>query len=387
MSRWSRPADSFLVTPEFGAALRGLRRRAGLTQAGLAEAMGRHARVRTRIAQLERGKVDYPTLAFIADYLRACRAGFADLAQFLDAYTSQPRVADKAVRSEIAALGTNLPAKAVSQLQRYDIKTTVAARFEGRAVPEPDKRIERVRKQARAWLLRHKLDAWVREVMKDCTVLPVLSVRKLLIDYSHLVWRILMQTREPKGVLRRLDKNRKSRDERLSEARKWAGEQQVVPELELERIEDAVSYLFDYMETNAELDYLPTLAEAERIPRPRSQRKSKTDTGPDEVRTVKGDRFRPKLLAMVLLETNEQMDREGFGQDQRNRCLAWLPNLIPVALATEPGSDERRSRVEQLTSESQNPERLRRIAAIYLAAFDRWRPALLPDAEPPPTPT
>src|SRR5512137_2512855 len=67
-----------------------LRRKAGLTQQGVAEAMARERSGRWLVAGLERGAVAGVSLSALVEYLRAVRAGFGDLADVLDRYTSLP---------------------------------------------------------------------------------------------------------------------------------------------------------------------------------------------------------------------------------------------------------------------------------------------------------
>lgn len=45
-----------------------------------------------QLARLEQGRVKYPSISLIADYLQACGAGFEDLLDLLKAYTAQPPV-------------------------------------------------------------------------------------------------------------------------------------------------------------------------------------------------------------------------------------------------------------------------------------------------------
>jgi len=92
----NRSKETFRVTPKMGARLRELRLKAGVTQQELAVLMGRQGKGNHRlVGMLERCKVPYPSLGFIADYLRACRASFADLAGFVNDYTSQPTVIEQ----------------------------------------------------------------------------------------------------------------------------------------------------------------------------------------------------------------------------------------------------------------------------------------------------
>jgi hypothetical protein len=68
-----------------------LRLRAGLTQSGLAQAMGRTGKGGASIvSRMEKGTVPYPSFGLVADFLRGCRAGFKDLLDVLDLYTNLP---------------------------------------------------------------------------------------------------------------------------------------------------------------------------------------------------------------------------------------------------------------------------------------------------------
>jgi transcriptional regulator with XRE-family HTH domain len=69
-----RLSEAFF-TPEMGAKLRDLRKRARLTQAGVAERMGmRYSSARGFVSQLEFGRSPHPLLETIVLYLKACGA-------------------------------------------------------------------------------------------------------------------------------------------------------------------------------------------------------------------------------------------------------------------------------------------------------------------------
>ena len=56
-----------------------LRRRAGMTQQDVADAMGKTLAGKKLAGRLERGAVENASLLTVAEYLRAVRAGFGDL--------------------------------------------------------------------------------------------------------------------------------------------------------------------------------------------------------------------------------------------------------------------------------------------------------------------
>ena len=65
--------------------------RAGLTRQELAATVGRQGRGGHHVvSRLERGEVPNPAVGLVADYLRACGAGFSDILSVLDEYTIQP---------------------------------------------------------------------------------------------------------------------------------------------------------------------------------------------------------------------------------------------------------------------------------------------------------
>jgi transcriptional regulator with XRE-family HTH domain len=110
----SRSKEMFKFTAEMGLRLRGLRVAAGLTQQELAVLMGRQGKGNHQlVGKLELGKVPYPSFGFVADYLRACRASFVDIADLLDAYTSEPTVIEQRGYKRVRSLTRKLSSGAL----------------------------------------------------------------------------------------------------------------------------------------------------------------------------------------------------------------------------------------------------------------------------------
>ena len=80
--------------PGLGAHLRQLRLGAGLRITELAHVMGRKLGFHQRLSRLESGKLKRPSLRLVADYLRACRASFADTLPMLGRYAGQGRTGE-----------------------------------------------------------------------------------------------------------------------------------------------------------------------------------------------------------------------------------------------------------------------------------------------------
>jgi len=190
--------ERFIFSPELGLRLRALRRRAGLSQEKLAQAMGIKCRGNQHvISSLERGKVAHPTIGMVADYLRACRASFRDLEDLLDNYTSRPTQEELAGRQEVA---TVLLPGVVPETERYDraLSAFETIRY-GRPV-DPLERARRAAKYARSAFWRRKLHELVVLTIKRQKLHSGGIVKeKRLQDYSLRLWTKLTQVRAHKS--------------------------------------------------------------------------------------------------------------------------------------------------------------------------------------------
>jgi transcriptional regulator with XRE-family HTH domain len=150
-----RSADTFVFTREFGARLRDLRLAAGLTQLELARAMGRAGKsAGNLVSRLERGDERYPSFGLVADFLRGCRAGFADILDVLDLYTDLPTTQQRVFSRALAKVAATVPRKWQTQVTNYDRQldqtTSTARPVAGRTMPDRMKRLERARKCSRS---------------------------------------------------------------------------------------------------------------------------------------------------------------------------------------------------------------------------------------------
>ncbi|OYD16570.1 hypothetical protein CH330_02535 [candidate division WOR-3 bacterium JGI_Cruoil_03_51_56] len=382
----NRAGETFVFPPELGKRLRELRKQAGLTQQELAELMGRCGpTMRNWVTRLERGRLKYPTIAMIADYLRACRAGFNDIADILNSYTSQPVVAEKRGQRRVAALLEQLPARVAHKVTRYDIKTTVDRRFSGKKPLSEVKRELHARKFAAALLQQEKLEAWLDEVMKDLNLTPILSVRRLVREYGRRIWGILKQTRPKPGLIRKPRRPRKTREQRLAEIENWASDQNILHKSSLSQIREDVIGFFNAMEKQGELDHLPSMTEVEtmrlarkaRARRKARQKKRTAIVSLPGIDPAAAKRY--KLMPHLELLVEKELEKEGMEQQRRSRYLLWMSRLRQTALDTDPGSPERNRRVEKLVAEARNPEQARHVAELLFQKVEEWRPKLFPE--------
>jgi len=134
---------TFAFTSELGARLRRLRKARRLSLRDLAVLMDRRQPGSVNpLARLERGKITYPSLNLIADYLRACGAGFEDLLDLLRAYTSQAPVLRRSADARVAEVLKSLPKAEQRAMLAWERATT--ERQEARAAAQPEKKKPRV---------------------------------------------------------------------------------------------------------------------------------------------------------------------------------------------------------------------------------------------------
>ena len=142
--------------------MRQLRERAGLTQQALAVKMGIECRgAHHVVGRLERARLDHPTIGMVADYLRACRAGFDDIADILKQYTDRPTVPDRQGLAQVwKSVEIQLPAVRKAAVN-YDIKTAVARRAQGRPPEKTQVRVARARRVAVEEAWRRRLHTFI----------------------------------------------------------------------------------------------------------------------------------------------------------------------------------------------------------------------------------
>lgn len=188
-----RSDETFRFTPGLGARLRGLRLAAGVTQQELAVLMGRQGKgCAYLVSRVETGHVPYPSLGFIADYLRACRASFVDIADLLEAYTSKPTVLEQRGYKRVRSLASKLPPEVWDAVRRYDDKVT-----RSRRKPEPEgRRISRAEAYAHSQDAQRRLDELVAEELAKAGIESG-SVRAFRMRlYARKLWGVLHRTKD-----------------------------------------------------------------------------------------------------------------------------------------------------------------------------------------------
>jgi transcriptional regulator with XRE-family HTH domain len=204
------PKDTFEFTVEMGKRLAELRRRAGLRQSDVASIMGRKSRRgQSIVSRLETGEKPRPTMQLVADYLRACRATFADIAPVLDTYTRKPTRAEKQVQKKLAGLTQRLPKPVASATLKYDIKLAQELGPKAAQPKEAERRLARARKYAQAAVWRDRLHKHILGIISAKKWGRGVVMESRLQDYCRRVWAVLEKTR---------DKPDAEREKRLAQA-------------------------------------------------------------------------------------------------------------------------------------------------------------------------
>ncbi len=348
----SRKPDRFEMTRELGRRLRDLRERGGLTQGELAKLAGcgwDHALV----SRLEAGRYDNPGLGLVADYLRTCRASFADLADLLGAYTSRPRPIERQGRRAVTRVSADLPVETANAVLKYDTKTTLARRASGEPPLPAEERVRRVLNLAAAASRRKRLDILVNHLLDEVGPGLAFVERQFADRFARKVWGVLTSTR---------GKEQRLRVRRMARLMGDGIVAHVLPEAKVRLVRDQVTELFRAMEMTGKLVTVPRPA------RPGPKRK------PLE---PKPGTLTPAMIAreaniseglgpvMAAIQTKDRPAGEAV------TWYTWLTLLAGAAYDTQPGSPERQKALADALKDQPDPEQARKFAELALDGLDR----------------
>ncbi len=221
----------FKFTPEMGRRLRELRLREGMTQQELAVLMGRQGKGNHQlIGRVELGKARYPSLGFVADYLRACKASFNDIADLLNAYTSQPTVIEQRGYKRVRSLARKLSASVAKAVEKYDHGVT-----RSRQKPEPlAKRIGNARAYARAQEAQRRLNRLVEGELSAAGIKPASADAAWIRVYARKLYRLLSRSKDEQKL-----------KPKLEELERWATEVGVAKLPVLTMLRDRITALVE----------------------------------------------------------------------------------------------------------------------------------------------
>jgi transcriptional regulator with XRE-family HTH domain len=383
-----RTADTFIFTAGLGARLRDLRLRAGLTQHGLAQAMGRTGKkAGNLVGRLERGDEHYPSFGIVADFLRGCRAGFRDIADVLDLYTNLPTSQQKVFGRALAEVAASVPAKWQAQVTDYDLQfdhpKTSARPDAKQATPDRLKRLERARKMAAAARRRYEYGQFLKyEVNKTGTQLP--EVFETMLFNHGLEWfGILYRTR---------GRRPETRERRLAASEERFVRGSGVPVPAIRYIQDAVRRRFVEMETRGDMDRLPDLGldghEAGLLA-PTRKRELKQQEHYEYLRKFEAyETARKAAVEQVWREVQPVLDEANVPKERRPVYRGAVAACCTAALNTEPGSAAERQQVEEYILEPRwirlglDTALAQKLAAVVLSRFRELARSFPPDPRP-----
>jgi len=357
-----------------------LRRQAGMRQEDVAEAMGLDARLKSLVSRFEHGAVGNATLLSVADYLRAVRAGFRDVKPVLDRYTSVP--IPEPMR-HIAEAAPKPRARVTARIQQALTWTGNRPALPGPVMDERSaEELMRIRRRAGYWSLRQGLECYMHHALTAMEVPPAHWLRRRMARYGRRVFGMLFFTRGPKET---------HRPERFERLHMSADKQQLSLKL-AEVMDTAVMRLFDEMQRERDLDWLPEPAEAVEIVSLKPSRRVVTDA----------QMCRAEWQTAWGRYANATAEVDRRGHEGAEKVLASAcpdPRLLQhyrVALiwATRIGADTasgspQRERALKMFREWRFPPQLDRglldrMLATVLEVWDSARPSLPP--APGPTP-
>ncbi|MEO0071543.1 MAG: helix-turn-helix transcriptional regulator [candidate division WOR-3 bacterium] len=322
---------------ELFAELRALRLKSGLTQDQVAGAIGLKCRDRkSRIYQLEHGRIANPSLKLILDYLRACKATPEDLKSIFAKYLCQPLpVPEKKSRG-----------------------------------PRPRKRdleIERMRAEAAMVNLLQKLEMAVHNELNRLKVPPFTSLRKNAVRFCRSLLRILVQ--EGKGQGTALEK----RVKRLKKRQREKG----LPEELIEHLQGVVTQVFISLKKAGELYRLPTIEEAEMVLARPARKRVVSD---EWLCRYERQQERLKELAEFQRRSAPIIDgaiklltQQGVSKVDLGNYRAFINSFLNIAQKYPPDSEERTKRVEYNLKTCARPKHntalLRQLARFI---FEQW---------------
>jgi transcriptional regulator with XRE-family HTH domain len=383
-----RTPDTFIFPAQLGARLRDLRLRAGQTQLGLAQAMGRTGKkAGNLVGRLERGDERYPSFGLVADFLRGCRAGFKDITDILDLYTNLPTLPQKVFGRALVKIAADLPQKWQDQVTDYDLRfdhpKTSAKPDVRQTMPDRLKRLERARKTAAA---AHRRDLYgqflMHEVNKTGTDLP--RVAETMLFNHGLEWF---------GILYRTRKNRpETRERQLVASEERYVKDGSLPVSAIRYIQDAVRRHFAEMEVRGDMDWLPDLGLDEyeaSLLAPTRKRELKREQHDEFVRKFgEYETARKAAVEQVWNEAQPVLDEANVLKEHRPVYRGAVAACFTAALRTEPGSADERRQVEEYILEPRwiglglDTALAQKLAVIVLARFRDLAKSFPPDPRP-----
>ncbi len=390
MSRTDPTAGRDVLVAELSARLVALRKRAGMTQQAVADAMGKSRGGERLVRRLERGGIESASLVTLVEYLRAIRAGFGDLREVLDRYTSLPIPESVRKRAEAAPLprvqsdartwenGDSPSERADARYSpRFQEKRELRSRTPNR---EEELRVLRIRRRAGYWALRRLFEFYLHSVLGSVPIPPYTRFRRIMAAYARRVFNALYRTHRAKAA---------KRAERLARLRASAEKRALDPAL-AEYAEAIAELAYNEMREHDELDWMPPEAEARAIMSLKPKHRVVTDFQMCLAEWADvSSRYNVELMAIYERPHRAALDiAESAKCDARTRIRYRGAALraANIARTTAPDTPGRKKSISDWHATDWPEELDRRVLQRMLAAALATWDALLPTLPPAPGP-
>jgi transcriptional regulator with XRE-family HTH domain len=383
-----RSPDTFTFTPELGSRLRDLRLKAGLTQLELARVMGRAGKkAGNLVGRLERGDERYPSFGVIADFLRGCRAGFRDITDILDLYTSLPTAQSKVHDAVLTRVVSGVVPKLQEQVKAYDRQfdrpVSKAPAKKEPSLPDRLKRLERARKNAAAGRRRYFYGEYLKVAVNETGLKPVIGVTVPLFNHGLEWFGILYGTRSAKPG---------KREKLLAESEARFAKASRFPLDAIRKLEDGVRRRFAELEMAGELNWLPSLSLEEYeagLLAPARKRYLKQEKQRELMRRFNQyDAALKTAKQRVWDEVQPLLDEAGVPNERRTVYRRLVGVCSTAAMNCEPGSVGERQELDMYILEPQwihlglDTALAQKLAAIMLTRFRELAKSFPPDPRP-----
>jgi hypothetical protein len=337
----------------------------------LAVAMGSQRKGNhTVVSRLENGRMANPGIGLVADYLRACRAGFADIQDVMDRYTAQPTVVEVEISKALAKVREFLPAKVDRAVERFDRGIRRRAEEKHEPLPLPQERVKRVRSFASSQVWAKRVRRRVVGIIETRHLLPGPDNERYLQDHAVRVWSALNRSRGRRAG---------RRPALLEQAVKVrAGEETLKPE-HLQAVRDGLIEFFRQAEMAGQLDVAPQFEPGEDKPRygfqPKPDRRPERDAW---------DKARAAQVEELWQEVSRLPELAGLDPRRVPLYQSVVRGLCSIVDHESPESDECRRQVEALvgdeyyTSRGRDPALVRRLAEVVIPRWEDLRQSLGP---------
>jgi transcriptional regulator with XRE-family HTH domain len=357
--------EMFTSSKVLGARLREMRKRTGMTAEAVASAMGRLGKGRHNVVlRLERGDAKYPSLALVADYLRACRARISDIADIIDSYTAGPRAGVVAATEAVAEATRPLPASEQGSVKAHVLKQVLVRE---RTVPRPEQVQRRVERLLGRSVQKQVFEQALYDLLKEAGDRLTPMGRKTVGEHGRTWFGLLLHRKTPAPRQQGKFAALRRQAEEFSVDKEW-----------LDRAEQVARAVRDGLAAAGMLDP-QAIAQSDACAGARPFRVGRAEARIEqEQMDAEFERGRKTtlVLSMVRGAIEDLLERRHMDFPVRRKWRTWAGELFDVLVATRERMEERRTRIEELVAKSGEPELARELLKPALEAFDKWKKRL-----------